>query len=557
MSHPLYNPYASGSKGSSQDQYKPPGRSEREHWRAQHQSGPDLGFSPSEASSSAPNNLERTVLQYQETPAGYRPEQRMVRSERDVEPSVSSYLARAREEVRHQPLSHGFTQRDERFPSSVEAPSYPDVDRRQVSDVQSSSSSLNWLQICKKPTESSPSTSYSSASSDFHSGGATFFTPTDGQHDRRSVQGLGSFDSPMPEQQAQRSQPRGSQYTVDIATNILEQFGLEKNDLELLLSYPEDQLNSDNLPYVLKQIRLQKQKQAETTQPYLDPQPTTSFSGMDRLSGSRETGVCKDTIKPSNPIKISKVIEYGHTAKYNVAGTPAEKKSRDSRRDQSQNTSETKSSATLSSLDQLGNAPIFGPTRTSVAPPTSSPTDPTQTQQSKASKRTFSLFPILPKETDSKVHNVEPTKPVTSQKPGQDPPKPSASQSLQEKPIKIVLDVNRNVQGRSQNQPQEPKSQQNKATDSKKQQPVPLLPGLGGGRSSDTRTDVSRPSEDKMRDCAGTVPTQYPHVCSLCNMIANNMKVRGQNQSLCSLFNIFTYNFNHLHCFWYFGFSVF
>ncbi|XP_065131533.1 uncharacterized protein znf638 isoform X2 [Paramisgurnus dabryanus] len=53
---------------------------------------------------------------------------------------------------------------------------------------------------------------------------------------------------------------RPSRYTSESASSILASFGLSNEDLELLSHYPDDQLTPDNLPFILRDIRMRKAK---------------------------------------------------------------------------------------------------------------------------------------------------------------------------------------------------------------------------------------------------------------------------------------------------------
>uniref|UniRef100_A0A667Z5F7 Matrin-type domain-containing protein n=1 Tax=Myripristis murdjan TaxID=586833 RepID=A0A667Z5F7_9TELE len=103
--------------------------------------------------------------------------------------------------------------------------------------------------------------------------------------DMSSIPGLGDYpESDKPATVTEPSQPK---YTSESAADILMQFGLSKEDLEHLISYPEDQLTPANLPFILRQIRIQKAKR----------------------SAAAETA----SAAVRQP---SKVIDYGHTGKY-------------------------------------------------------------------------------------------------------------------------------------------------------------------------------------------------------------------------------------------------
>lgn len=68
------------------------------------------------------------------------------------------------------------------------------------------------------------------------------------------VGGSSSLDSQPPPEQ------RPSRYTSESAGSILASFGLSNEDLELLSHYPDNQLTPDNLPFILRDIRMRKAK---------------------------------------------------------------------------------------------------------------------------------------------------------------------------------------------------------------------------------------------------------------------------------------------------------
>ncbi|KAL0189381.1 hypothetical protein M9458_016480, partial [Cirrhinus mrigala] len=87
--------------------------------------------------------------------------------------------------------------------------------------------------------------------------------------------GSSGLDSQHPPEQ------RPSRYTSESASSILASFGLSSEDLELLSHYPDDQLTPDNLPFILRDIRMRKVKR-----------------DVDARS------------------EYSKVIDYGHSSKF-------------------------------------------------------------------------------------------------------------------------------------------------------------------------------------------------------------------------------------------------
>ncbi|XP_051997569.1 zinc finger protein 638 isoform X2 [Xyrauchen texanus] len=94
-----------------------------------------------------------------------------------------------------------------------------------------------------------------------------------------------SLDSQPPPEK------RPSRYTSESASNILASFGLSNEDLELLSHYPDDQLTPDNLPFILRDIRMRKSKR--------------NISDIDARS----------KLMDSDP-RHGNVIDYGHFSKF-------------------------------------------------------------------------------------------------------------------------------------------------------------------------------------------------------------------------------------------------
>ncbi|CAN2388307.1 RNA splicing [Pristimantis euphronides] len=110
--------------------------------------------------------------------------------------------------------------------------------------------------------------------------------------------GMKSIQSGPPHEQVANVQNR---YTNESASSILESFGLSNEDLEELSRYPDDQLTPSNMPGILRDIRLRKMNR--------------SASVPEQAAGRR----------PGGEVVPSKVIDYGHSSKYqfNDSATPA------------------------------------------------------------------------------------------------------------------------------------------------------------------------------------------------------------------------------------------
>uniref|UniRef100_K7FXB7 Zinc finger protein 638 n=2 Tax=Pelodiscus sinensis TaxID=13735 RepID=K7FXB7_PELSI len=96
-----------------------------------------------------------------------------------------------------------------------------------------------------------------------------------------------------------------SRYTTESASSILASFGLSNEDLEELSRYPDDQLTPENMPLILRDIRMRKM----------------GHQLPNLHSQSRE----KETIGGTGGSAVkSKVIDYGHTSRYGYSDDPLE-----------------------------------------------------------------------------------------------------------------------------------------------------------------------------------------------------------------------------------------
>ncbi|XP_074518390.1 uncharacterized protein LOC141784449 [Halichoeres trimaculatus] len=330
MSRQLYNPYGSGNQSSSQGQYGLTStQSEKESQRTPSFPGPASSFGASGASSMIPDTSERMIPPLMSQLRNYRPAQSLAAVDEDIASSVDLHISRAREEVRllgrqvHRPVDQDIrfssSQRDAFHSSDTRMPSHSmssaHQGQRHNFDAQDSNSSLDWISSYKRPTSDQskfypPPVSSSCASS----GDSRFDTPIERSRDMNAIPGLGDYDKPAP------SGPSRPKYTSEIAANILLHFGLEKEDLEQLIEYPEDQITPANLPFIMREIRLKKDKRMSAapvaqSDPFTEPHPSRTV--CDSYNLSRFGGEAMQQEKTSAPIlQSSKVIDYGHTGKY-------------------------------------------------------------------------------------------------------------------------------------------------------------------------------------------------------------------------------------------------
>lgn len=331
MSHHQYNHYASGKPTSTQRQYDHSSmQSEREHrWGSN--LGPGSSYGSSGASSSRVERSDRGIPSLSQT-VSYRPEQSRTSMDDIDERAVEIQISRAREEVKgyakHQSTDQGTrfttTQREE-FHSTGRDMHYPMSSslapiqhRRSAVDSDGSA----WPSDYKRPTSDS-SEFYSSSDFKYASSGDSHQNT---RHERESDMhsGAGSKDYEYAEREtpsASTSESSIPKFSPQSASDILLFFGLEKEDLNELKSYPEDQLTPANLPFILRQIRIKKGKTAAGghKNPYPDPRATTSASGLESHGMSSSTAASHKGISSSGVLQ-SKVIDYGHVSRYTGTG---------------------------------------------------------------------------------------------------------------------------------------------------------------------------------------------------------------------------------------------
>ncbi|KAG7235856.1 hypothetical protein INR49_002053 [Caranx melampygus] len=121
-------------------------------------------------------------------------------------------------------------------------------------------------------------------------------------------------DSPSP----QAGHPRGGNgssgdgqglYTPESAGSILASFGLSNEDLEVLSHYPDDQLTPDTLPFILRDIQINKSNSQKT----VASTSSSSFSRsvhddwVDHINTVNHTAACRD-------LRNNRDVRYGSQA---------------------------------------------------------------------------------------------------------------------------------------------------------------------------------------------------------------------------------------------------
>ncbi|XP_038158847.1 zinc finger protein 638-like isoform X2 [Cyprinodon tularosa] len=124
--------------------------------------------------------------------------------------------------------------------------------------------------------------------------------------------------SPQPRQllgDGGRAEGQGM-YTPESAGSILASFGLSNDDLEVLSHYPDDQLTPDTLPFILRDIQLNKSGKKSSSAssssypPNMPPPHTSQSAEVPSLLTVTQTA--------------GKVIDYGHASRGTEEGSTRE-----------------------------------------------------------------------------------------------------------------------------------------------------------------------------------------------------------------------------------------
>lgn len=464
--------------------------------------------------------------------------------------------------------SHFTSTPSDEFHSSITETSNPVSSLSQrLSDVDSG---MDWLPNYKSEIEDSSSKFHASPASyrNKSSHDSRFAALSEGECHIQSIPGLGDYDSQLPDKPVAVAESRYPQYTSEEAANILLQFGLEKEDLEYLISYPEDQITPSNLPFILQQIRNQRGTS--------DLQPTTSMSRRDRFNTKRGEEMWQDEMSPT--VQPSKVIDSGHTAKYTVdeIGKSSDKRasnggsrsmllmdcyesSSHNREPLQKSMMEGKTSTMVSPFDLQDTVSSLSSVQVCVTSQGSNAAQ--QIQPSRSSQEIISSFSPPKKDTDSRFPKMSEVSRLVLFK---EPETYQQSALKTQPPLSVVCVVHPDndyihTKGESTTQEQDSKvaepmnkkqhkwTQQQLRRQSKQimnaaAKPVSLL--------SSPRSTITIPSSNKQclanrelskalptramkQDYAAATPKIFPHTCSLCLQQCAHMKVGGRVYSVC------------------------
>uniref|UniRef100_A0A3Q2E3H2 Zinc finger protein 638-like n=1 Tax=Cyprinodon variegatus TaxID=28743 RepID=A0A3Q2E3H2_CYPVA len=483
MSHPRYNPFAPGNQMSPQGPYGPSGgQMQRDPQRGLPQLGASSNFISSGPSSSNLGPTGGPMPSLMSLPANYRTERNNITVDEDVDRCLDLNISRAREEAKQNSANQNsqFTnlQKDTFRSSNTSQPSYltsTPIQEKSSFTADSASSSLDWLPICQRASQKELSNTFSPASSTFQgSGNSWFSTSSNEKRDVSSIPGLGEYARGTPPQPTPPLESTRPKYNSESASNILLHFGLEQEDLESLISYPEDQITPDNLPFILRQIRQNKEK---------------------RVSATVQS-------KPYS--EAHKVIDYGHTGKYTApVGDKAGRAMGSSARTGASGNppqrgmTELKTQSPVSSRGLVSSSSSVDSLRTSVAPSSSEPAKNIQVQINQTSK---SIFPSF-------MHQ----QPFPPFKQMQQPTQPRAVPPANTTPSALIT---------IRPAPPMPAPGAMHA--------MPRLPAPAfKGQTSVAKTGPSKvlPTPAMMQDYAAATPRIFPHTCCLCMKECTSMKV--------------------------------
>nr|XP_020464649.1 zinc finger protein 638-like isoform X2 [Monopterus albus] len=137
-------------------------------------------------------------------------------------------------------------------------------------------------------------------------------------------------DSPLPQARHPPGSGSGgggdgqSLYTPECAGSILASFGLSNEDLEVLSHYPDDQLTPDTLPFILRDIQINKSGNQKAMA------PTSSFSHNIHDLPLPPSHSLARSESPEVPSLLTvtqtagKVIDYGHASRTNEESSTRE-----------------------------------------------------------------------------------------------------------------------------------------------------------------------------------------------------------------------------------------
>ncbi|XP_030892200.1 zinc finger protein 638 isoform X5 [Leptonychotes weddellii] len=315
-----------------------------------------------------------------------------------------------------------------------------------------------------------------------------------------------------------------SRYTKESASSILASFGLSNEDLEELSRYPDEQLTPENMPLILRDIRMRKMGRRLPSLP----------------SQSRN----KETL--GNEAVSSNVIDYGHASKYGYTEDPLEVRIYDPEIPTDEVKNEFRSQQSMSASVPTPNVicnsmfPVEDVFRQMDFPSESS--------------NNQSFFPVESGTKMSGLHIsggqsvLEPVKPVSqsiSQTVNQTMNQSLIPPSMNQQPFSSELISAVSQQERIPHEPVINSSNVHGSGGSKKnyqsEADIPIQSPFGIVKASwlpkfshaDAQKMKRLPTPSMMNDYYAASPRIFPHLCSLCNVECSHLKdwIQHQNTS--------------------------
>uniref|UniRef100_A0A452RP27 Zinc finger protein 638 n=1 Tax=Ursus americanus TaxID=9643 RepID=A0A452RP27_URSAM len=315
-----------------------------------------------------------------------------------------------------------------------------------------------------------------------------------------------------------------SRYTKESASSILASFGLSNEDLEELSRYPDEQLTPENMPLILRDIRMRKMGRRLPSIP----------------SQSRN----KETL--GNEAVSSNVIDYGHASKYGYTEDPLEVRIYDPEIPTDEVKNEFRSQQSISASVPTPNVicnsmfPVEDVFRQMDFPSESS--------------NNQSFFPVESGTKMSGLHIsggqsvLEPVKSVSqsiSQTVNQTMNQSLIPPSMNQQPFSSELISAVSQQERIPHEPVINSSNVHGSGGSKKnyqsEADIPIQSPFGIVKASwlpkfshaDAQKMKRLPTPSMMNDYYAASPRIFPHLCSLCNVECSHLKdwIQHQNTS--------------------------
>uniref|UniRef100_I3L5T4 Zinc finger protein 638 n=2 Tax=Sus scrofa TaxID=9823 RepID=I3L5T4_PIG len=334
---------------------------------------------------------------------------------------------------------------------------------------------------------------------------------------------VGVKQSSVP-QVTEQSPKVQSRYTKESASSILASFGLSNEDLEELSRYPDEQLTPENMPLILRDIRMRKMGRRLPNLP----------------SQSRN----KETL--GSEAVSSNVIDYGHASKYGYTEDPLEVRIYDPEIPTDEVKNEFRSQPSISASVPTPNVicnsmfPIEDVFRQMDFPSESSSNQ--------------SFFPVESGTKMSGLHIsggqsvLEPVKPVSqsiSQTVNQTMNQSLIPPSMNQQPFSSELISAVSQQERIPHEPVINSSNVHGSGGGKKsyqsEADIPIQSPFGIVKASwlpkfshaDAQKMKRLPTPSMMNDYYAASPRIFPHLCSLCNVECSHLKdwIQHQNTS--------------------------